>query len=165
MTHAGDLSGECFYSGDFTPEVHQERKRLWQLVHQFTSEFEQLIKDHASQTSRSPKLSILEVFCGPNSQLSHQARQLGYRAERCGRAQCDLQSVSGRQYVFQQVIERRPKSVWLKNNVVKVLEALIHNEVVAPPHCIPSSTEQRYLSCQCLSAQHGLRHNEPATAD
>ena len=165
MTHAGDLSGECFYSGDFTPEVHQERKRLWQLVHQFTSEFEQLIKDHASQTSRSPKLSILEVFCGPNSQLSHQARQLGYRAERCGRAQCDLQSVSGRQYVFQQVIERRPKSVWLKNNVVKVLEALIHNEVVAPPHCIPSSTESRYLSCLCLSAQHGFRHVEPATAD
>ena len=52
-----------------------------------------------------------------------------------------------------------------KNNVVIVLEALIHNEVDAPPHCIPSSTEQRYFSCQCLSAQHGLRHNEPATAD
>ena len=112
MNHAGDLSGDCFYSGDFTMECHQERKRLWQLVHQFTSELDQCIEEHASRTSHSPKLSILEVFCGPNSQLTHQARQLGYRAERCGRAQCDLQSVSGRKYVFQQVIERRPKSVW-----------------------------------------------------
>ena len=112
LTHAGDLSGDCFYSGDFTPECHQERKRLWQLVHQFTSEFDQLISEHASRTSQCSKLSILEVFCGPNSQLSHQARQLGFRAERCGRAQCDLQSVSGRQYVFQQVLERRPKSIW-----------------------------------------------------
>ena len=39
-------------------------------------------------------------------------RQLGYRAERCGKAQCDLQSVSGRKHVFSQVIQKRPKSIW-----------------------------------------------------
>ena len=53
----------------------------------------------------------------------------------------------------------------MENNVVIVLEALIHNEVEAPPHCIPSSTELSYLSCLFLSAQHGFRHVEPATAD
>ena len=85
LSHAGDLSADCCYAGDLTPEGNQERKRLWQLVQQFSKEFDECLKENVNQPSHSPKITLLEVFCGPSSQLTHQARQLGYRAERCGK--------------------------------------------------------------------------------
>ena len=109
---AGDVSADCCYTGNFSTETQTENQRLWKLVAQYTKELDECIQDNQLRQTFSPKISVLEVFCGPNSQLTHQARQLGYRAERCGRAQCDLQSVSGRSYVFQQVLFRRPKSIW-----------------------------------------------------
>ena len=112
IQEAGDVSAECLYSADFTPECHQERKRFWGLVRQYTKELNEYVHDSQDRKTFSPKLTLLEVFCGPNSQLTHQAQQLGCKAHRFGLAQGDLQTVSGRSYLFQLMIFGRPTNLW-----------------------------------------------------
>jgi len=54
----------------------------------------------------------MEVFCGANSQLTHQCKQLGFRAERFGSEQCDLQTKHGRTQVFHSLLSSDPRHVW-----------------------------------------------------
>ena len=109
---AGDVSADCHYSGDFHSEHHHERKRFWKLIQQYTKELSECIQDSQDRETFPPKLTLLEVFCGPNSQLTHQTQQLGYRASRFGLAQGDLQTVSGRSHLFQLLVYGRPTNVW-----------------------------------------------------
>ena len=52
------------------------------------------------------------MFCGPQSELTHQAKNLGYRAERFGFQQGDLSTVEGREKLFQVIVQRQPQNLW-----------------------------------------------------
>ena len=80
------------------------------------------------------KIDVLEVFCGPQSQLTHQCQQLGYRAVRFGLAEGDLQTEEGRNRLFQVLIKHRPKHVWFSQNVVHGVVGQILTEVGLSNH-------------------------------
>ena len=60
-----------------------------------------------------PPCQLLEVFCSPNSPLTHQMNQLGRSAHRFGRAEGDLETVSGRAKLFSLVARHRPRHIWV----------------------------------------------------
>jgi hypothetical protein len=86
LQSAGDLSAECTYTinDNFTPESNRERDHFLKLLNKFTNELSQVQQQHKHQSMNccSQRLDLLEVFCGPQSQLTHQSQQLGYKAER-----------------------------------------------------------------------------------
>jgi len=109
---AGDLSDDCNYpsNSNFTPESNRERVHFQNLIQQYSKELQTIVQHH--QHNREPRLDLLEVFCGPQSQLTSQAQKLGYRAERFGMLQGDLQTLQGRDSLFHLLVERKPKQVW-----------------------------------------------------
>ena len=108
---AGDLSADCPFQNPSTatPESNRERIHFQNLIQQFSKELNQVIKQCDSKAQR---LDLLEVFCGPQSQLTAQASKLGYRAERFGMAQGDLHSHSGRRELFSKLVMCKPRNVW-----------------------------------------------------
>ena len=95
-----------------SPETCQERSRFHRLIRQFSKELEQVQQQVGESSRKLSRLDLLEVFCGPQSQLTHQAQQLGYRAKRLGLEQCDLDTYNGRQWLFQILCTECPKNVW-----------------------------------------------------
>ena len=91
---AGDPSVECFSTTTVseTPETNQERQLFNKLVHQYPQELEHIYKNTVQSHIR---LDVFEIFCGPNSQLTQQASQLGMKADRFGLQQGDLQTAKG----------------------------------------------------------------------
>ena len=115
VLQAGDLSADCnFQSTDnFTPESNRERSHFQRRVQQYTKELQSIIQQHQQHCSgKGQRLDLLEVFCGPQSQLTAQAQKLGYRAERFGMAQGDLQTFQGREKLFHKLVVHRPRHVW-----------------------------------------------------
>ena len=108
LIDAGDLSSGCTEHGSDV-ERNRERKRFLNLVQQYQQEYNEILK---SNPTRGTRVDVVEIFCGPNSQLTHQCRQLGFRAERFGKEQCDLQTQHGRQHMFEYVIRHQPKHAW-----------------------------------------------------
>ena len=111
---AGDLSSECVYVNEsqYTPESNRERSHLQSLVQKFSQEFRSVVQQYDGNLGKKAPLDVLEVFCGPQSQLTHQSTKLGYRAERFGLSQGDLQTRSGRELLYLKVHEHRPKNIW-----------------------------------------------------
>ena len=115
VLQAGDLSADCnFHSTNhFTPESNRERSHFQRRVQQYTKELQPIIQQHQQHCSeKGQRLDLLEVFCGPQSQLTAQAQKLGYRAERFGMAQGDLQTFQGRESLFHKLVTHRPRHVW-----------------------------------------------------
>ncbi len=110
LTDAGDISHESVpCKENLSVERSAERIKFNQLVQQYQREY----NDIASQClEKGPRVDIMEIFCGPDSQLSHQCQQLGFRAVRFGKEQCDLQTRHGREQVFRSLHHRNPKNVW-----------------------------------------------------
>ena len=82
------------------------------MIEQYTEELDKVILANSKQSPTACRLNLLEVFCGPKSQLTHQVQQLGFKAERIGLEQCDLQSHDGRNMLFETVVSRRPEHLW-----------------------------------------------------
>ena len=102
------LSDPCLHQEDATHE-HQETKRLRKLIVMIELELEsvrKVTKPHRAQ-------GVLgEVFCGAQSQLTHQVGQLRGKAFRFGKEQGDLASPEGRKALFRLLLEYWPRSVW-----------------------------------------------------
>eukprot|EP00435_Cladocopium_sp_Y103_P006894 s1307_g2.t1 len=88
---------------------HYQRK-FNNLVSQFTKEFEEVSQN--SNLRQRPKMQVLEIFCGPISELTRQVNKLGFRAERHGMSEGDLATKTGRQKLFQTILECRPQHLW-----------------------------------------------------
>ena len=115
LQSAGDVSADCTYTSNdqYTPESNRERDHFLKLLNKFTKKFTQVQHQHNHHSmNSSQRLDLLEVFCGPQSQLTHQSQQLGYKAERFSHLQGDLQTCSGRNLLFQKLVKCRPKNVW-----------------------------------------------------
>ena len=108
---AGDMCADYMFHTDAktTPESNREAIRFNQLVTQYSKEFSKVY--HSTDTSTS-RLNLLEVFCSAQSQLTHQSQRLGFRADRFGLQQGDLQTADGRAKLFQTVCRHRPQNVW-----------------------------------------------------
>ena len=108
---AGEPCKECYQYEDLSTHSCAERVRFRQLVEEFSKEFEACQSESQPMHHRR-RLNLLEVFCGPNSQLTTQVRNLGGKAERLGLAQCDLQSPEGRKLLFNMLLNHDPEHVW-----------------------------------------------------
>ena len=81
------------------------------LLRQYCKEYEEILQKHLCQKTNS-KAKLFEVFCGPNSQLSHQCQRLGFKSVRFGTEQCDLQTFEGRRFLFEQLMIHQPDHLW-----------------------------------------------------
>ena len=112
MLAAGDPCSSVYHTEGLEHHTCQERRRFVRLVEQYTEELDTVIQANSKQSQTSCRLNLLEVFCGPKSQLTHQVQQLGFKAERMGLEQCDLQSSEGRNMLFETVVSKRPEHLW-----------------------------------------------------
>ena len=106
-----DLCGESLSNVVVDRERNKENKFFQHMVRKIEAELFEAYKNHDG--SSKPRYHLFEVFCGPQSQLTHQAQQLGFRSARYGYAQCDLQSSTGRQKLFRDLVSNRPENIWL----------------------------------------------------
>ena len=104
---AGDVSFEC--NLESTPESNRERLRFQRLVQQYSEEF---LEVQNSNISSSNVFDLFEVFCHPQSSLSHQCQQLGFKAMRFSLEQGDLQSFEGRSHLLRSIVKHSPRNVW-----------------------------------------------------
>lgn len=109
---AGETCNDCPQFDHLSKHSCRERQRFQSLVCQYTKELQSVMLEPCRILRSRGQLKLLEVFCGPNSQLTHQVQQLGFRAERMGLAQCDLQQAEGRRLLFQTVVARSPEHLW-----------------------------------------------------
>ena len=108
MTHeAGDVSLEC--NLETTPESNLERKRFLRLINQYSTELKRV---QETSNSTSNVFDVFEVFCHPQSSLTHQCQQLGFKAMRFSLEQGDLQSFEGRSHLFRSMVKHEPRNVW-----------------------------------------------------
>ena len=112
ITAAGDVSADCHITEGCEAHSNAERSRFHKLVRQYEQELQSIPRTQ----QKLPRLDLLEVFCSSDSQLTSQCRALGYQAERFGFDQGDLQTVEGRRKLFEILIQRNPKNVWLSPN-------------------------------------------------
>ena len=108
---AGEPCKECYQCEDLSTHSCAKRVRFRHLVEKFSQELE-ACQSESQPVHHRPRLNLLEVFCGPNSQLTTQVRNLGGKAERLGLAQCDLQSTEGRKLLFNMLLNYNPEHVW-----------------------------------------------------
>ena len=65
-----------------------------------------------SCSQKGTPIQVLEVFCGPQSELTKQVNNLGYKGVRHGFQEGDLATESGRAVLFTKLIEGQPRSLW-----------------------------------------------------
>ena len=73
------------------------------------------IKDQICNSKNSlqwPKIHLVEVFCGPSSELTKQMLNLNSRSRRFGLAEGDLSTVQGRNKLFEIIVRQSPEHVW-----------------------------------------------------
>jgi hypothetical protein len=58
------------------------------------------------------KSTLFEVMCSPDSELTRQCQQLGYKARRFGLAEGDLSTTQARRKFFAHLIAERPEHLW-----------------------------------------------------
>ena len=101
---AGETWSDNQHVNNLTTHSCAERKKFLQLIEMYSQEFDSCIRESKSNFGNRGRLTLLEVFCGPESRLTHQVQQLGFQAQRLGLAQCDLQSREGRLLLFQTLL-------------------------------------------------------------
>ena len=108
LQNAGDLDSDDVCCS--ATQVSQYQRQFQELVQQLSKEFQNAFK--LTEKCQGSQLQVLEVFCGPQSELTHQAKNLGYRAERFGFQQGDLSTIEGREKLFHLIVQRQPQNLW-----------------------------------------------------
>ena len=107
---AGDICGDEETFMVDSEERNKEGRQFHHMIRKIQNELLEISKETPNKSSTHSHL--FEVFCGPQSQLTHQAQQLGFRSDRFGFAQCDLQTSEGRKLLFRELISKKPDNVW-----------------------------------------------------
>ena len=95
---------------NFCTQQQQFRVKLQNLIRRYETEL--MVAQHRT-TNNGQRIHLLEIFCGPNSELTRQTLQLRGSAMRCGLAQGDLSTAGGRQQLFEQIVKHQPKHIWV----------------------------------------------------
>ena len=100
---------------EFLTETNNQQnyqKELDKLYRMMMKEFKQ-VQAHAKLFPRqSCRLNLLEVMCSDDSVLTSQVRQGGGRSARFGLSEGDLQQISHRRKLFEQIIRQEPEHLW-----------------------------------------------------
>ena len=109
---AGDIDGdevpeECLSAQSLPSREHVE---LSSLVNRYEAELRTSLR---TQVTSGPQAQLFEVFCGSESQLTHQCVRQGMSSERFGLPSVDLTTTIGRQQLFNRVAVARPQHIWL----------------------------------------------------
>ena len=90
------------------------QKQFDELVIQITNELTNVNQRmHNTKTNiQWPKIQFVEVFCGPNSELTKQMQNMNIRSRRFGLAEGDLSTVEGRNKLFEIIVRQKPEHVW-----------------------------------------------------
>jgi hypothetical protein len=107
---AGDFDWD-FRDNTLKANIMNQRQRTFNKHVQQISQELQEVSDSVGNR-HEPVIQVLEVFCGPQSELTKQTNQLGYRACRFGLQEGDLSTTAGRKLLFQKVITCRPQHLW-----------------------------------------------------
>ena len=110
LLSAGDICEDVPNNVVESVERNREGKYFQHMIHKIESELQEVVSESSSHGSN--RYHLFEVFCGPQSQLTHQAQQLGFRSARFGYAQCDLQTSTGRKMLLRELVSKRPENVW-----------------------------------------------------
>lgn len=105
---AGELPDASQHDCQLTPEANRELHMFRKCLRQITKEYNQCAKD-IKPISRT---RVMEVFCGPQSQLTAQCHKLGHSAIRFGYEQGDLSTAEGRITLLQWLFQYQPEHVW-----------------------------------------------------
>ena len=97
-----------------TTNPHSLQKQFDELVIQITNELTNVHQQiHNSKTNiQWPKLQLVEVFCGSNSELTKHMQNMNARSRRFGLAEGDLSTVAGRNKLFEIIVRQKPEYVW-----------------------------------------------------
>ena len=114
LCQAGDIDAE--FENHPTAEAHFSTNtpnhlhyKFHKLVQPFTRESKSISQ---SCSQKGTPIQVLEVFCGPQSELTKQVNNLGYKGVRHGFQEGDLATESGRAVLFTKLIEGQPRSLW-----------------------------------------------------
>ena len=110
LLNAGDWEYDFDPDHNHQHNMNSTQSKFNNLVSQFTAELNEV--STWDSLRHQPRLQVLEVFCSPESELTRQVNQLGYRASRHGIQEGDLNSKGGRQQLFKTLLESRPQHVW-----------------------------------------------------
>ncbi len=102
-----DLFATETTSKDVTP-LNRERRRMNYLIQKYTSELEDVGSKYHPEAK---PFDVFEVFCGPNSQITHQCQRREGLAMRFGLPE-DLQTREGRHHLFEQLVKKEPHHLW-----------------------------------------------------
>ena len=102
-----DLSAEV--TADSCVTTHHDVGDLRKLIHQFSTELEQI---EQSTRSLGKPFVLGEVFCSENSPLTQQVQNLDQQAFRHGLQQGDLSTASGRSVLFEKICRHNPMNIW-----------------------------------------------------
>ena len=87
------------------------RSQIQKLVRCFRQEFAK-VESMCSRRVAVPQAGLFEVMCHSQSELTHQANQLGFKAIRFCLESGDLSTERGRANLFQKIWILRPKHLW-----------------------------------------------------
>ena len=104
---AGDLDSDDVL---FSTGIHHERSKIDRLVEQYSKELHTISRQHPGNQRKS--IDLIEIFCNSTSQLTAQCQNQGGIARRFGLAQGDLQTPEGRNKLFREVCEFKPRHLW-----------------------------------------------------
>lgn len=108
--NAGDIDyDECFMH-DFSTAPQMFQRQFQEMIIQLEGEFDKV--QQQKFRIKHPQITLMEVFCSSNSELTQQVRNLGKGAQRMSLDQADLSTQEGRQKLFEQVLMYRPKNIW-----------------------------------------------------
>ena len=107
---AGDIDHDFEQVHFYDHQINHRQQKFNSLVKQFTLELQEV--SLMPNNCPEPVVQVMEVLCSPQSELTKQVNNMGYRAIRFGYQEGDVSTKRGRVALFQKLIACRPRHLW-----------------------------------------------------
>ena len=107
---AGDIDQDFESINFHSNQMNHRQKKFQSLVNQFTKEMHEV--STKPNIRSEPMVQVMEVLCGPQSELTKQVNNMGYRAVRFGYQEGDVATKEGRELLFAKIHACNPKHLW-----------------------------------------------------
>ena len=107
---AGDIDHDFELCDNHTTTMNHRQAKFNSLVQQFSQELHEV--STMPNIRSEPIVQVMEVLCSPQSELTKQVIQLGYRAVRYGYQEGDVATREGRKGLFRKVVSCQPQHLW-----------------------------------------------------
>ena len=107
---AGDIDQDFEPINFHSNQMNHRQKKFQAFVNQFTTEMTEVSSKPSIRSE--PMVQVMEVLCGPQSELTKQVNNMGYRAVRFGYQEGDVATKEGRELLFRKIHACNPKHVW-----------------------------------------------------